>query len=406
MTTQAFRRFEVQGLDPVKLQAVTRVLQDAERQRQITLLSCTPVDQPPSLQVRLAGEAQAISQVLARITGMEGGRIYQDFVDVPAGTVRKLPYPDPKPLLRMGGGPDPRAPLETGDSPIRRKVSKSGPPVTIAIVDSGIMVDHPDLRDHLWKGPPIHGARCMNGKVDFDLIDEDGHGTMLAGTILATAGDAQSIKLMAVKFFGGAIRPSAANAAAAIRFAVEHQADIIHLSWELGIPSDDVRQAIAEAYKADRLVVFAAGNEGANADELKATPSRYASDCPEKSIVVMATDWYDDKAWFSSYGGKSVDIAAPGVNIMTTCPFVSTASRTSDRRPGRYRLYSGTSAASAHVTGAAALVKSRYPDLAAADLKRCLVEGDSVDPRPDLKCRSRGRLNLAKALAAADRAGR
>jgi subtilisin family serine protease len=392
MTTQVFRRFEVQGLSREKLEEVTNVLGAAEQQGRVTLIERTPVELPPSLKVRLQGNARDVSDVIKRITD-KGGSIYRDFVDVATGTPRKRPYPDPQPLLRMGGG--------NTDSPPSDPLSVAAPkrtPVTIAIVDSGIMVNHPDLRHNLWEeGHGINGARCASGKVvDHDLTDEDGHGTMLAGTILATAGRDPSIKLMAVKFFDGATRLSAANAAAAIRFAVGHGAHIIHLSWELGIPSDDVRQAISEAYKADRLVIFAAGNEGADADKTKATPSRYASDCREQAIVVMATNWYDTKAWFSSYGKDSVDIAAPGVDIMTTCPFVSTASKTSDQLPGRYRTYSGTSAASAHVTGAAALIKSQYPgDLSAAALKSLLF--DSADHPPDLKrrCRSEGRLKIA-----------
>jgi subtilisin family serine protease len=392
MTVRVFRRFEVQGLDPVSFTAVTRILIDAEQQESISLLTRPSVEPSPSLQVRLEGTAPAISYVIDQIKKEGGGRIYRDFVDVAPGTPRERPYPDPQSLLRMGGDPDLPVPLAASNTGINAPKS----PVTIAIVDSGIMVDHPDLRPNLWEeAPGINGARCINGKVDHELTDEDGHGTMLAGTILATAGSDSSIKLMAVKFFDGATRPSAANAAAAIRFAVHHGAHIIHLSWELGIPSDDVRRAIAEAYTAGRLVVFAAGNEGANADDMKATPSQYASDCREQAIVVMATDWYDNKAWFSSYGEESVDIAAPGVNIMTTCPFVSTASMTGDHLLGRYRVYSGTSAASAHVTGAAALVKSRYPGLGAADLKAALFQ--SADHPPDLKrrCRSEGRLKIA-----------
>jgi subtilisin family serine protease len=398
MTTQVLRRFEVQGLSREKLEDVTNVLGAAEQQGQVTLIERTAVELPLSLKVRLQGTARDVSDVIKRITD-KGGRIYRDFVDVPAGTPRERPYPDPKPLLRMGGGnpySPPHGPLVVN--------APTSVPVTIAIVDSGIMVNHPDLRRNLWEGGHgINGARCANGKVvDHDLTDEDGHGTMLAGTILATANFEPSIKLMAVKFFDGATRPSAANAAAAIHFAVDHGADIIHLSWELGIPSGDVQQAIGEAYNAGCLVVFAAGNEGANADKddikikaTPATPSRYASDCREQALVVMATDWYDNKAWFSSYGKTSVDIAAPGVDIVTTCPFVSTASQTSDQLPGRYRTYSGTSAASAHVTGAAALVKSRYPGLGAADLKAALFE--SADHPPDLKgrCRSEGRLKIA-----------
>jgi len=391
MKTQALRRFDVQGLDRRGLRAAANVLRAAARQGQVALPTCTLIDRPPLLQVRLQGDAAVVDELVQRIMD-KGGRIVQDFVDVATSNLGGALYPDPQALLRMGG-----AASDVSGPP---KVSWS--PVTIAIVDSGIMVDHPDLKPHLWElAPGIHGARCMNGKVDHDLTDEDGHGTMLAGTILATANREPLIRIMAVKFFDGATRPAAANAAAAIRFAVDHKADFIHVSWELGIPNDDVQQALTEAAAAGCLLVFAAGNEGTDADKMKATPSLYAAAYRKKSLVVMATDWHDDKAWFSSYGERSVDIAAPGVDIITTCPFLSKAAATSDRLPGRYRRYSGTSAASAYVTGAAALIKLRYPKLHAAALKKCLM--NSVDPQPDLRCRSHGRLNLVKALDCAAR---
>src|SRR5262245_36743628 len=388
MTTQVLRRFDVQGLDEKGLTVVANALRAAERKGKVTLPTCNRVDRPPLLQVRMQGDIAVVSTLIQDITD-RGGRIINDFVDVAVGKPQGSPYPDPQAQLRVGGV-----------SLDRRTRASLGRPVTIAIVDSGIMVEHPDLRPYLWElAPAIHGARCMNGKVDHDVTDEDGHGTMLAGTILAIADRDPSIKLRAGNFFDGATRPDAANAAAAIRFAIDHKADIIHVSWELGIPSEDIEQALTEAANAGCLLVFAAGNEGTNTDRMKATPSLYAATFREKSIVVMATDWYDDKAWFSSYGRDSVDIAAPGVDIITTCQFHSNVAATSDKLPGRYRHYSGTSAASAYVTGAAALIKARYPDLDAAALKKCLT--DSVDHKPDLYCRSQGRLNLGRALVLA-----
>jgi serine protease len=111
----------------------------------------------------------------------------------------------------------------------------------------------------------------------------------------------------------------------------------------------------------------------------------------------MATDQYDEKAWFSNYGVKSVDIAAPGIGIVSTRPYVSKAAETGERPALRYCRYHGTSAATAHVVGAAALLKSLAPTLMAKDLKESLKK--SVAKRPGLRCAFEGRLDLGKALA-------
>jgi subtilisin family serine protease len=171
---------------------------------------------------------------------------------------------------------------------------------------------------------------------------------------------------------------------------VEHGADIINLSFDLGIGSHDLEEAVGEACAAGALIVFAAGNTGSNNDAYPLVPARYAALCRERTVVAMATDWYDDRPTFSNFGPKTVDLAAPGVRVL------STRARWADGR--RYARYTGTSAAAAHVSGALALLKTRLPHLNAKDLKsRLLQDAEGVQamrlPRP--KCSSGARLRLA-----------
>src|SRR5215471_12838755 len=102
MKTQALRRFDVQGLDRRGLRAAANVLRTAAREGQVALPTCTLVDRPPLLQVRLQGDAVVVDQLVQRIMD-KGGRIVQDFVDVATTTLRGVPYPDPQALLRVGG---------------------------------------------------------------------------------------------------------------------------------------------------------------------------------------------------------------------------------------------------------------------------------------------------------------
>ncbi len=353
--------------------------------------------------VRLYGAVDAVAAVRERALHLDGVQVRRDFLDVPAaappqpaapfraqpGEASPLPededlYPDQRALLRID--PEGRSRLETG----------SGKPVVVAIVDSGIMVDHPALLRHLWTkevgGPKVHGARCVGDVQDYDLTDQDGHGTMLAGSILATANFVEGLKLMAVKFFDVVTQPAAANAARAIRFAVENGATIINLSFDLGIGSRELRSAIESAFDAGALVVMAAGNTGADNDRYLLVPACYAELCPERAIVVMATDSYDERLTVSNFGAKTVDLAAPGDKIMSTSTFLSSTGEP----PRKYRRYTGTSAAAAQVTGAAALLRSQDPSRAAEDLKQRLTT--SVDVLPWLKCKAHGRINLSKAL--------
>jgi len=265
-------------------------------------------------------------------------------------------------------------------------------PVVVAIVDSGIQarpnggqwVTHPDLVNTLALGVDLSQEQ-----------DEDGHGTLLAGTVAAVTNNMKGvaslvwpvsglIKLRPIKFFGPLTPLTSYGAAAAISEAVAAGAHIINLSWDVGMPFAVLRDALDDALANDRLVVVAAGNDGTDNDVLPTWPASYAL---ANMISVMASNRHDDKPGFSNYGDVSVDLAAPGVNLLSTHFYLATPA---------YREYSGTSAACALVTSAAALLLSLNHGLKPAEVKAHLKA--SVDHFPWLSCASGGRLNVDRAV--------
>ena len=404
------RRFDVYGGSSGALDEVELAMSDARAKLGPTEhvdVKINAVERPPMRAVLLQGPAGAVAKVRDSVSGCPDVLVRRDWMDLLApppppgppqapGLTPDTVHPDRRALLRID--PEGRSRLETG----------SGFPVVVAVVDSGIMVDHPYLKGHLWtmkengqpktvQGKIVHGARCMGGVEDYDITDQDGHGTMLAGSILWIANAVSDVEIMAVKFFDVTSQPTAANAAQAIRFAVQHGAHIINLSFDLGIGSDELRQAIQSAAAAGSLVVIAAGNTGSDNDRYPLVPACYAKVCPpDNVIVVMASDEYDERPTFSNFGGVTVDLAAPGVKIETTRAFLSTL-ESALKSATQYGRSTGTSAAAAHVTGAAALLRSQDPSRTAKDLKQCLM--GSVDKSPWLKCWSGGRLNLGRALS-------
>jgi subtilisin family serine protease len=388
------RRLELHASDADALTAALDTLRRTvakQPEDHVKALVPKPADRPPTVTVTLKGQASVIATVCERVAHMPNVRVLRDWLDVPAREVDALAleaegkiYPDWRALLRID--PEGRSRREEG----------IGARVVVAVVDSGLMVEHPHLRGrHLWTpkaGPPdVHGARFVGGAQGYDLTDQDGHGTMVAGSILATANAVLGLELMGVKFFDVMTPPAAANAANAIRFAVANEASLINLSFDLGIGSYDLQAAIGAACAAGALVVIAAGNTGSDNDRYPLVPACYAEAFPDNVIVVMATDEYDGKPTFSNFGSASVDLAAPGVRIASTRPFIG-----GDDPARRYGRYSGTSAAAALVTGAAALLRSCRPDWKAKDVKNRLLE--SADIVPGLRCRKSRRLNLGRAL--------
>jgi len=385
------RTFEVRAVHAATLDTITTRLQAASRllgPRQVTA-EIEAVEYPRLLKVRLTGDPSPVSTVAGIVDTFSGVSILHDVVRVTDAGDAPV-YPDRNQPLRMDAHLF-AAPMGSGRL-AATAVGAGVAGVTVASVDTGMMISHPDLATNVWTrvigGKSVYGFRSINGTEDNDVRDEEGHGTQIAGTVLAAANQALTVKLMPLKFFDGRTRPAAPNAARGIDIAVENGADIILLSFDVGIPDEILKRAIANACAAGVFVVIAAGNDGSDNDLFPSVPSCYAGQHPDNAIVVMATNRYDERASFSNYGTETVDIAAPGVGIRTTYPFLSDPSR-------GYCVYSGTSAAAAHVAGAAALIKSYEPKLTPRAIKdRLLAAVKTFGDR--LKCATKGRLSLDK----------
>lgn len=285
--------------------------------------------------------------------------------------------------------------------------------VVIGVVDSGVDYTHPDLAANMWTNPgeiagngldddgngfvdDVHGVDVFAG--DGDPMDDDGHGTHCAGSIGAVGGNGvgvsgvnQQVSIMALRF-----GLDDDNAIAAIDYALAQRAAGVNLrvlsnSWGGDGESQALREAIAAAGAADILFVAGAGNgSGTNIDNQPFFPASY--DLPNV-VSVAATTRFDTLASFSNIGPMSVDLGAPGQAILST-------------QPGqRYRVASGTSMATPHVAGAAALALSLDGSLDNAELKALLL--DTGDPLPALEggTVSGRRLNAGAMLEALGRPG-
>ena len=222
------------------------------------------------------------------------------------------------------------------DAPEAWDVTTGSSAVVVAVVDSGVDVNHPDLQSNIWTNTaetPNNGIDDdHNGYIDdvngwdFYLNDNDprdahGHGTHVAGTIAAVgnngigiAGVSWSAKIMPLRFLDAWGSGTTANAIAAIEYANDMGADIINNSWGGGPYVQALKDAIDAS---DALIVCAAGNSGRNNDGIPHYPSNYTS---SNIIAVAASNQDDQLAWFSNHGAVSVDVAAPGTNIYSAAP--------------------------------------------------------------------------------------
>lgn len=277
--------------------------------------------------------------------------------------------------------------------------------VIVAVIDTGVDYNHPDLRNNIWRNPheiPHNGLDDDgNGYVDdyigYDFVNNDsdpwddhGHGTHVAGIIgaegnngLGIAGVAWNVKLMALKFLDEKGTGTVANAVRAIDYAVRMGAHIINASWGTSAYSTILAQAIDRAERAGVLFVSAAGNDATNNDRVPHYPSSYSY---PNVLAVAATNFYDQLASYSNYGSKTVHIGAPGSSILSTLP------------NGSYGYMSGTSMAAPYVSGAAALLWAIYPDWTYRRVKECILRSVETLAHLREKVASGGRLNLARAL--------
>ena len=259
------------------------------------------------------------------------------------------------------------------DAEVAWPLSSNASEVIVAVIDSGIDPLHPDLSGVLWNNDdeiPNNGIDDDgNGYIDdtygwdftgeYDNIPQDGHGhgTHVAGTIAATrnnnegiAGVANNVKIMGLRFLdksGNGITSWAINA---LEYAVANGAVISNNSWGGGPYETPLYNAIAAAGNAGHLFVAAAGNSGNNSDTFPMYPAAY--NLPNiLSVAAIASN--GNLAGFSNYGINSVDIAAPGVDILST---MSSESDACVSNPPCYTSWDGTSMAAPHVTGVAALM--------------------------------------------------
>ncbi len=291
------------------------------------------------------------------------------------------------------------------DEPEALGITHGSSDLVVAVIDDGVDFSHPDLAGHEWTNPgetgldadgndkatnnkdddgngykdDVHGWDFCNNDNTVHDFDQDFHGTHVAGTIAASldgsgiVGIAPEVQVMALKFIDdGPFCGRDSQAIAAINYAKHFGVHLANASWgEYANPTlhRSLKAAIASS---GMLLVAAAGNEHINNDRTS-TPALPASYDLPNIISVTAIDNRGRMASFSNYGAKTVDVAAPGVAILSTVPADS-------NDPVGYEFLSGTSMAAPHVTGVAALVLSQAPDYATniAGLRaRILASGKS-----------------------------
>ena len=280
--------------------------------------------------------------------------------------------------------------------------------VVVAVLDSGVDYTHEDLIQNMWMRPAgmapyqdnelgtiddEHGFNAIDR--DSDPMDDNGHGTHCAGIIgaegennVGIAGVNWKVQIMPLKFMNAGGSGSTKDAIEAINYVIDRKkagvnVRIISASWGSTQKSRALGEVIRKAYENDILFVAAAGNSSVDNDRNPHYPSSY--DVPNV-VSVAALDRHDALASFSNYGAKSVAIAAPGVDILSTW------------LGNEYEEKSGTSMATPVVSGVAALILAEHPQMSVDDLKKKLLA--STDPVPVLKGKTvtAGRINAAKAL--------
>jgi subtilisin family serine protease len=296
--------------------------------------------------------------------------------------------------------------------------ASQGQGVTVAVVDTGVDYAHPDIADNIWtnageipgnavdddgngyvddvRGWDFVGPAYGNPLPDADPRDGHGHGSHVAGTAAAAGengigvvGMAFRARVMAVKGLDNTGRGLDSQLAAAVVYAADNGADVINASW--GGPGDS--QVLREAvdYAADLGVVFVASAGNSAADARNFHPSAFA-----RVITVAASDFADATAYFSNWGPK-IDVTAPGVDILSL-----RAHGTSGGIPLNegYTRMSGTSMASPHVSGLAALILAHHPTYSTEQVRQALrVSAHDLGPGGFDTTFGYGRIDATQALA-------
>ena len=285
--------------------------------------------------------------------------------------------------------------------------------VKVCVIDTGLDYNHPDLKGNTWVNKKeLTGSRGKDDDGDGykddiygwnaitntgNVFDDEGHGTHVAGTIGAlkngkgVVGVSQKVQVLPCKFLDATGSGWVSDAITCINFCKNvfnrdrkagtgQLTGIYSNSWGGGGYLQSLYNAIkaADTGVTRGLFLFAAGNDGVDIDSAPFYPASY--NLPN-IVSVAATDSADKLAYFSNYGKKSVDLAAPGVYITSTIP------------GNNYAAYSGTSMATPHVSGAAALLVSKKPAATTEQIKAALLSGVDRISSLNGKMVTGGRLN-------------
>jgi len=292
-------------------------------------------------------------------------------------------------------------------------VSTGSSSIVVGVIDTGVDYNHPDLAANVWSAPAAFSVtvggqtiNCPAGSHGFNAVtntctplDDNNHGSHCSGTIGARGNNSSGVvgvnwttSIMGLKFLSASGSGNTADAIECIDFAIQAKnifgaganVRVLSNSWGGGGFSQALLDAINRANNANMLFVAAAGNNNSNNDTTAFYPANYNA---TNVLSVAATDNRDAKSSFSNFGATTVDLGAPGTNILSTV------------RNGGFAFFSGTSMATPHVSGAAALVLSRCA-LSTAELKANLM--NNVDPISSLAGRTvtGGRLNVDRAIRA------
>lgn len=267
--------------------------------------------------------------------------------------------------------------------------------IVVAVLDTGIRYTHEDLASNMWVNPTDggHGTNSFAGTNDPN--DDEGHGTLMAGVIGAVGnngkgivGVAWKVQLMACKCFNNAGTSTDSALVAAIEYARLNGAQVINASFDSINFGLALSNALYRASLAGILVVASSGN---NSSDIDATPHYPACFGIDNIVSVGYTTRTDALGQYSNFGATNVDLAAPGAGIYSSF-------YTSDSAYLGGDTLEGTSYAAAYVSGALALILTKYPGEPYQDTIVRLLNG--TDPVPALagKCVTGGRLNLVKAL--------
>lgn len=259
--------------------------------------------------------------------------------------------------------------------------NKGSHEVLVAVIDTGVDYNHESLKPNM-----VAGYDFRNN--DEDPMDETsarnpGHGTHCAGIIGATglvdggvSGIAPNISIMPLRFLGSDGSGDLMNGIKAIDYAIEKGAEVISASWGATVGKSQAQpliDAVKRASDAGVIFVAAAANDGRNNDKTSVYPANANF---ENTITVAASGNSDEKPSWSNYGRASVQIASPGLNIMSTLP------------KNKYGTLSGTSMATPLVAGLVALLKSQAPNLTGAEILSILQStGAKVSIETECNCR-------------------